>query len=263
MIVVKAASYECYHENGINIYRPKGTKDYLFLYFRSDAEIILHKTYEIIKANTFFLYPKGAPQCYRKTNGSFNNDWIHFTIDSGKSFFQELKIPFCTPLILPDSSIINMSMYDIRNEFFQSGTHQTQILDAKMRTLFYKFSDCYYDKPSETNSLNANYQKLLLLRSQISTYKYLQSSIPEIAAKLNMSSSHLAHLYKKFFLITLEQDIINSRIHYAKTLLLNPIYTITDICYQCGYGNIEHFSRQFKKLTGHSPSHYRKEFFNA
>jgi len=258
MIRVKAISYEMLHNNGINMYRPHGTGDYLFLFFRTDVEVMLENEYIRLESNTFLLYHKDSPHFYRKLDGSFNNDWIHFEIDGDdNSFFQNLGIPFDTPIRLNDYFTINRMVEDLCNENFQSGNHHEKILDLKMQALFYKFSDVYQEDKKEPALVHVHYKKLLQLRYQINKFEYLNASLDEIAEKLNISPSYLSHLYKEFFHKSIGQDIILSRINYAKILMNNHEFTIADISNRCGYENIEHFSRQFKKNTGYSPRNYR------
>lgn len=69
-------------------------------------------------------------------------------------------------------------------------------------------------------------------------------------------SALLNTLQKHFF------DFVNSyRIDYAKELLRNSdqmkTYTIEAIAEQCDFNNKVSFNKAFKKITGHTPSHFR------
>ena len=47
-------------------------------------------------------------------------------------------------------------------------------------------------------------------------------------------------------------------IEYGKYLLHNTDYTVSRVAEECGYRNDVHFMRQFKEITGSTPSQYRK-----
>jgi AraC-like DNA-binding protein len=48
-------------------------------------------------------------------------------------------------------------------------------------------------------------------------------------------------------------------LHEAKVLLGNPKLSIQNIATMLGYKDIAHFSRQFKRWSGVSPTCYRQE----
>ena len=50
---------------------------------------------------------------------------------------------------------------------------------------------------------------------------------------------------------------ISARIEAAKLLMTDTDLPISEIGERCGYESVVHFSRQFKKITGVSPSAYR------
>ena len=50
------------------------------------------------------------------------------------------------------------------------------------------------------------------------------------------------------------------RIGKAKYLLDSGTDSIANIAYECGYDSLVSFNRNFKKLTGLTPSQYRIEF---
>jgi AraC-like DNA-binding protein len=58
--------------------------------------------------------------------------------------------------------------------------------------------------------------------------------------------------------ITLERYLIGRRHEKAKELMQNPNLTFTDIAFELGYSSVHHFSNQFKRITGLSPSAYRE-----
>lgn len=83
-------------------------------------------------------------------------------------------------------------------------------------------------------------------------------SISAAAARTGLSRSHFQRLYKKYFNISFNEELINFRLDRAKYLLTDTPMTIQQIAGQCGYTNSAHFMRQFKQRTGISPGQFRK-----
>ena len=52
--------------------------------------------------------------------------------------------------------------------------------------------------------------------------------------------------------------LINIRISEAIKLLKKPDLNVTDIALDTGFYSSQHFSTTFKKLTGYTPSEFRK-----
>ena len=258
MIYTGKLWYQCIHSGGIDIRRQDGTGDYLFLFFRCPVEVNLHGTYETVPENTFFLYKKGEPQIYRKTDGIFNNDWIHFDFDSYDDFFEDLGIPFHTPIHLANPEVITDMTANLFFEFFEAGDHHMEIMDQKLRTLFYKLSDLYRVSQTSSDRTPKYHRTLEKLRELMKQDIYLPENAEEFATTMGISTSYLQHIYKDYFHVTLQQEIIEGRVLRACRLLENTSYTIGEIGTLCGYNNAEHFSRQFKKLTGYTPMKYRQ-----
>jgi len=56
--------------------------------------------------------------------------------------------------------------------------------------------------------------------------------------------------------------ISHFRINRACRLLTNTKQNVLDIAFDCGFRNISNFNRQFRKITGCSPTEYRKKSQN-
>lgn len=70
--------------------------------------------------------------------------------------------------------------------------------------------------------------------------------------------SYLSNLFSSVEGITIEKYIIRQKIEKVKELLVYDELTINEISYQLGYSSVQHLSSQFKKITGLSPSHFKK-----
>ena len=69
-------------------------------------------------------------------------------------------------------------------------------------------------------------------------------------------SQYLSSIFKQNIGIGFCEYLSDIRLRYATTLLTEKQNNITEICEACGYKNISHFIRSFKKKYGTSPSRY-------
>ena len=70
--------------------------------------------------------------------------------------------------------------------------------------------------------------------------------------------SYLSSLFSQVEGITIEKYIINQKIEKVKELIIYDELSLSEIAYQLGYSSIAHLSNQFKKITGLTPSHFKK-----
>lgn len=79
-----------------------------------------------------------------------------------------------------------------------------------------------------------------------------------ITHELNLSKSYLSNLFKKEVGITITDFIHKTQLRHALQLLNATNLPIHDIALECGFDDINYFSRVFKKYQGQTPSNYRK-----
>jgi AraC family transcriptional regulator len=70
--------------------------------------------------------------------------------------------------------------------------------------------------------------------------------------------SFLTKLFTKEEGITIERFYMLQRIEKAKELLLYGISHASEIANQLGFSSVQHFSNQFKKVTGISPAYFKR-----
>lgn len=242
MITVKLIGYHFHNLPGIDVNRPEGSGDYLFLYLRTPTEVMFNDKYIEVPKNTFIFYEKNKPQVYRHLNDCFINDWIHFDFDDYDSFFEKLEIPFNTPITLSTPKIITDMIADLFIEYFNEGDQHDYIMSSKTETLFHKFSDVYRTTLNSGSSFDKYFDEFSRLRQQIYNYEYVPSCADEIAETLGLSTSYFQHTYKKIFGISVHQDLIKARVEHAARLLQGSSDSVSEIAAQCGYESLEHFS---------------------
>lgn len=259
MIKVVDMGYQFVNVGGFEANRPEGSGDYLFLFLRCPTEIFLDGAYQWVPADTYIIFGKGIPQIYRKWDAHFINDWIHFDFDCADKYFEKLGVPLNSPIVLPNNTEITEMTSGLQIDFFSNHKENyEQILSEKADALFQKFAELYHFS-NEYSEKKYNYrQSFTKLRQRILNRQYCPDSSEEIAASMNLSVSYFQHLYKDFFGNSVYKDIISARIEQAAHLLGHTEYSISRIASLCGYDNVEHFSRIFKKYKGRSPHNYRK-----
>jgi AraC-like DNA-binding protein len=79
-----------------------------------------------------------------------------------------------------------------------------------------------------------------------------------LSEKLNHNYTYLANLFSEVEGITIEHYIIIHKIERVKELLVYDELSLTEISYKLHYSSVAHLSNQFKKITGLTPSFFKK-----
>ncbi len=79
-----------------------------------------------------------------------------------------------------------------------------------------------------------------------------------ISEKLGYDYTYLSNLFTEVKGTTIQEFIILHKIEKAKELIMYNEMSIADIAYTLNYSSAAHFSTQFKKVTGLTPSFFKK-----
>jgi AraC-like DNA-binding protein len=148
-----------------------------------------------------------------------------------------------------------MLVKSLTYEHYSNEAYNKSIINHYFDILFLKLSRAInHPSPIKTTS---NYEMLSTIRSKIYAKPYEKRTIDGTAHEVRMSKAYFQHLYKKFFGVSLIQDITQSRLDFATNLLSDTNISIKDISQLCGYNNYAHFERLFKAKIGLTPTQYR------
>lgn len=99
--------------------------------------------------------------------------------------------------------------------------------------------------------------------------KYIQEHLTEkltvevLCQQMDMSKAGLFRLFKEEYGISPMELVIQERLEKAKDLLRTNL-SVKEVCYACGFNDVNYFVRLFRSRTGITPGLYQKDVrFNA
>lgn len=100
----------------------------------------------------------------------------------------------------------------------------------------------------KTSLIDLVYQKEELGNRNLSTY---------LSEKLAHDYSYLSNLFSETQGTTIEQYFITQKIERVRELLVYDELTLTEIAELLGYSSVSHLSKQFRKVTGLTPTFFK------
>jgi YesN/AraC family two-component response regulator len=79
-----------------------------------------------------------------------------------------------------------------------------------------------------------------------------------LSNKLNYEYTYMANLFSEVEGINVEHYLISHKIERVKELLVYDKLSLTEISYKLNYSSVAHLCNQFKKVTGSTPTGFRK-----
>lgn len=135
--------------------------------------------------------------------------------------------------------------------------------DIYNRALLYETMSVLYDffyAPDMYAGTNMQYVEMIsTIVKYIETHIGEDLSLNTIAEKVNYSPSYTSRIFHKLTGETLNKYTASKRIDRAKLLLSRGDISLMDISKAVGFENYNHFFRAFRKITGSSPSEYKRE----
>ncbi len=146
---------------------------------------------------------------------------------------------------------------------FKFGTFITEVGKSEtieeINNIFNEFFEDLAENINEKK--NKKHDKLIESAIKIINEEYsdLNLSLENLSDKLNMSSSHLRHIFKRNTNKSLSDFILEVRMNKAKELLKATTLSINEIAERTGFLNSSYFYTAFKKINGITPNTFRQK----
>ena len=129
---------------------------------------------------------------------------------------------------------------------------------AELYTILYELQREYH-----TDYIKNSHARLQPALDHIHSVYYKESiSVSRLAALCNMSQTYLRKLFISQLGLAPVRYINSLKLQRAQELLLSGMYSVTEVCYQAGFNDESHFSREFKKQYSVPPAEYAKSARN-
>ena len=125
-------------------------------------------------------------------------------------------------------------------------------LNERLKELGFELLDTQKQKQIEKT------KNLLIKKVQSGEVQEHFSIIDFLSKSLNKDYSYISRLFSEVEGITIEQFYILQKIEKVKELLVYDELNLSEISFKLGYSSVAHLSAQFKKVTGLTPTHFKK-----
>ncbi|MBB6462684.1 helix-turn-helix domain-containing protein [Flammeovirga kamogawensis] len=141
-----------------------------------------------------------------------------------------------------------------------------QVLKVKLQELKFIFLARLFNLDIEKldikNSSITNYQLKILFEIRTTILEDLREkpNVGDFIAKYGIHKTLLQSLFQETFGYTIYNFFTIQRMEKTKEELIDKKMSTTEIAYEYGFSDVQHFSKQFKKFFGETPSKFYTKF---
>ena len=129
---------------------------------------------------------------------------------------------------------------------------EIQELNTSLQTISFSFMDDEKSRLIEQIKsliIQLVHKEKLELKTNLSNF---------LSDKLNNDYGYLSNLFSTVEGTTIEKYFIKHKIERVKELIVYDELSLSEIAFQLNYSSVAHLSNQFKKVTGLTPTHFKK-----
>ncbi|MBB3109837.1 AraC-like DNA-binding protein [Paenibacillus phyllosphaerae] len=222
-----------------------------------------NQTYTLGAGDTFVIFPETLFTYTSDEHDPWTYRWVAFRGDSADSWIQQLGFSPAHPFVqLTKTSFIKRLYQQMEQTLKQQSNVELADLEVSglLRLLLKELGEANADKltlPAASSEPDIDRQIKQAIRWMSLQYAD-QISIESLSRTLGYHRTHLSKMFKQATGYSPAQFLLRVRMERARELLdSQPHLLIDQVASSVGYNDALHFSRQFHKLVGCSPTAYR------
>jgi AraC-like DNA-binding protein len=205
------------------------------------------------------LMPEGVSQSYSVIDGQepYRKYWTHFGIRVGSlNLFKRLSLPYlCT---VSDRSLVESTFAELVVHANSNALYSKVLAKAKLLELFSYYLMELREEQLVLKNLAA-LERLLPILKYVHDHMERDFTVNELASLASLHPNYFIRMFKEQIGVPPIQYIVRSKMDKAKELLLRTSLNVGEVAARVGFQDMSHFSKQFKKIAGVSPSEFRKQ----
>ena len=239
-------------------------------FIKADLHIFLKdNTYAIRDGNFFFINEYEIHRLFYSPNRPYERYVINFSKDFVKRLLSEAELVSVLKWIVHEGprkvetdlaqreSLLSL-FSKIRYAYSRYTADQDAISLSEIRLNLLLLLIEYHRIASKQPGVPSSNPHIQALIRYIDDNYMNPITLEQLEVTFGLSKYYICHLFKETSRFTLFEYLLNRRVIEAKKLLENTDQDIIQIALSCGFQNLQHFYRIFKRSAKVTPLQYRK-----
>lgn len=245
---------------GFELTMPSPNEFYTFAHFNSPICLLDCSGTHERPAGVTIIYAPDDSRHIHAVSAEFMDTWFNFTGPGVAPCLSAYAIPTNRALELGELPFLRSIMVEIRKERSDQLIYWQDAVSDLVRRLFRELNSLQCEIDGALLSRKQPIDRILReIRARVRSDLVRRWTVHEMAQLGNLDPSSFAPMFTKQFGISPVNDLLDARLKHAEKLLIHSPMPIAQVAHECGFANVEHFNRLFRKRMGCKPSQTRHQ----
>jgi AraC-like DNA-binding protein len=246
------------HGQGFQMSFPEGLDRYNFAHYSCPIVLQDESGCREWPSGVSVVYAPENPRYLLAESSDLVNSWFSFRGPGVAPCLAAYQIPTNKVLDLGELPFLKPLLEEIRRERMQQALHWQDAVSDLVRAILREYGTLKSELEHEMTPAQRRLERTLRdIRMRVHSELSHRWTVPEMAAMAGLDCTWFAMVYKRQFGTSPINDLLNARLKHAEALLTQLPMTVAQIAADCGFANIEHFTRMFHQRMGCSPGQLR------
>ncbi len=232
---------------------------YYELYFLEDgsrSHMLDESLYKTIPGDFMIFAPYTMHHSFTEGHRPFKRIVLYFTPEALDYPLLAEKMKHASGLYHPSAPVSRM-IHSLLNQILMQQEEVGELHEEYMRSslnhLLLVILDTLNPEPKPESA-----SRISGIIGYIDNHIGEEIRLKDLADRFYISEYYLSHEFKKHTSCTVIEYVNHTRIVKAQRMILDTSLNFTQIAAQTGFSSLTHFNRTFRKVTGMSPSDFRR-----
>jgi AraC-like DNA-binding protein len=231
--------------------RPRGTGDWLFMFFHDQAELLVDGSRQVVAGPVLMAWAPDQGHWYGNRQARWLHSWVHAQGPALDALAAAVALPTARPIIGLRPESLEACVDNLQRELARPDPDPL-LARLHLELLLREATRAAADSPA---SAPAPWPEI---RRYIDEHMALRLTLAGLARRFSLSPQHLCEGFHRWFGAPPIEYLIRLRLDRARVLLSDRNRSIAAVAAEVGWHDVPHFCRLFRRRCGITPGSLRR-----
>jgi len=258
-ISVLELGIDAVHARGFDVDPPSPSEFYTFSYYSSPIVLADRSGIREWPAGVSLLLCPEDRRYMHARSEDLQNSWFHFDGEDAAAYLDKYAIPTNTVMDLGELHFLKPILEEVNEERSRRPLHWEDAVSDLTRRFLRELGYVIAEAERANTSTQRRAERLMRdIRMRVHSNLSHRWTVENMAALGDYNPTWFATAYKRHFGLSPIDDLLQARMKHADALLRHLPMTVSQVATNCGFANVEHFTRLYRKRMGCTPGQTRR-----